>query len=82
LYIDLLQTRIKKLSAKTDLQVSVIGAVFSIFAGIVVVIVILAIWLLDENFGVASQEGIVLISVIAIAVIFSISATIAALAYR
>jgi thiol:disulfide interchange protein len=82
LYIDLLQTRIKKLSAKNDLQVSVIGAVFSIFAGIVVVIVILAIWLLDENFGVASQEGIVLISVIAIAVIFSISATIAALAYR
>ena len=63
-------------------QVSTIGFVFGIFSILVVVIVLFAIWLLSYPIGVASEYEIVIVSVIAITAIFSISASVAALAYR
>jgi hypothetical protein len=63
-------------------QVSTIGFVFGIFSILIVVIVLFAIWLLSYPIGVASEYEIVILSVIAIAVIFSISASVAGLVYR
>ncbi|MDH2902048.1 MAG: hypothetical protein PXY39_13850 [archaeon] len=63
-------------------QVSTVGFVFGIFSILIVVIVLFAIWLLSYPIGVASEYEIVIVSVIAIAAIFSIAASAVALAYR